>query len=546
MIKHGICILIILLFGTIAKGQNFSIILGRPTDKSVTLSILFDQNTDYYIEYGTVPGVYGKTTTNYIAKANVPDELELIGLNVNTKYYYRVQYKSNAILNFKASTEYYFNTQRTINSVFTFTVESDEHLYDKKGVRSMYQVCLNNQALDKPDFMLSLGDIFGDDHNPYTITSAELDALHKDYRQYLGSICHSIPFFISLGNHEGENDFYLGQNPPNNLAIWATYWRKFYYPNPYPNNFYSGNEDIEPYGVGSPENYYSWTWGDALFVVLDVYRNQNPNNPKPQGWDWSLGVKQYNWLKTTLEKSTSKYKFVFAHHNRGQGRGGIIPAKLFEWGGYEQDGKTWGFDKNRPGWGKPIHQLFKDNGVNIFFQGHDHLFAHEVMDDVHYQQVPMPSDSTYMIGKLANADAFVSDTLDGTGHIRVSVSNSCVKVDYVKAYLPKDTLDGKHKNREIGFSYTIGGCIVTSIEDLSNTIVNDFVQVYPNPVKNKLFLRFKSNMSKFEAKLMNSNGDVLFITTNKEIDVSGFVPGVYFLSIQIDNQIIRKKILISN
>jgi hypothetical protein len=546
MIKHGICILIVLLFGTIAKGQNFSIILGRPTDKSVTLSILFDQNTDYYIEYGTVPGVYGKTTTNYIAKANVPDELELIGLNVNTKYYYRVQYKSNAILNFKASTEYYFNTQRTINSVFTFTVESDEHLYDKKGVRSMYQVCLNNQALDKPDFMLSLGDIFGDDHNPYTITSAELDALHKDYRQYLGSICHSIPFFISLGNHEGENDFYLGQNPPNNLAIWATYWRKFYYPNPYPNNFYSGNEDIEPYGVGSPENYYSWTWGDALFVVLDVYRNQNPNNPKPQGWDWSLGVKQYNWLKTTLEKSTSKYKFVFAHHNRGQGRGGIIPAKLFEWGGYEQDGKTWGFDKNRPGWGKPIHQLFKDNGVNIFFQGHDHLFAHEVMDDVHYQQVPMPSDSTYMIGKLANADAFVSDTLDGTGHIRVSVSNSCVKVDYVKAYLPKDTLDGKHKNREIGFSYTIGGCIVTSIEDLSNTIVNDFVQVYPNPVKNKLFLRFKSNMSKFEAKLMNSTGDVLFITTNKEIDVSGFVPGVYFLSIQIDNQIIRKKILISN
>jgi hypothetical protein len=121
-----------------------------------------------------------------------------------------------------------------------------------------------------------------------------------------------------------------------------------------------------------------------------------------------------------------------------------------------------------------------------------------------------------------------------------------VKVDYVKAYLPKDTLDGKHKNREIGFSYTIGGCIVTSIEDLSNTIVNDFVQVYPNPVKNKLFLRFKSNMSKFEAKLMNSTGDVLFITTNKEIDVSGFVPGVYFLSIQIDNQIIRKKILISN
>lgn len=60
----------------------------------------------------------------------------------------------------------------------------------------MYQISLNNQALDKPDFMLSLGDIFGDDHNPFTITSAELDVLHKDYRQYLGSICHSIPFMF--------------------------------------------------------------------------------------------------------------------------------------------------------------------------------------------------------------------------------------------------------------------------------------------------------------------------------------------------------------
>jgi len=43
----------------------------------------------------------------------------------------------------------------------------------------------------------------------------------------------------------------------------------------------------------------------------------------------------------------------------------------------------------------------------------------------------MPSDSTYLIGKLANADAYTSDTLDGTGHIKVTVSSGCVKVDYI-------------------------------------------------------------------------------------------------------------------
>jgi hypothetical protein len=543
--KHIITTLLFCFAIQFSNAQTYSIILGRPTDKSITLNIIFDQNVNFYIEYGTSSSIYTKNTATITNSANTPNVIELPDLMFNTKYYYRLRYKANSVSNFNASPEYFFQTQRDKGSIFSFTVESDEHLYDKKGIRSMYQVTLNNEALDKPDFMLSLGDIFGDDHNPYTITSNDLDALHKDYRQYLGTICHSIPFYISLGNHEGENDFYLNQNAPNNLAIWGTYWRKYYYPNPSPNNFYSGNTDNEPYGIGSPENYYSWTWGDALFVVLDVYRYENINSSKPENWDWSLGQKQYTWLRSTLESSNAKYKFVFAHHIRGQGRGGLTNAKLFEWGGYEADGKTYGFDKNRPGWGKPIHQLFKDNGVNIFFQGHDHLFAHEVLDGVHYQEVPMPSDSTYMIGKLANADAYTADTLDGTGHIKVSVSSSCVKVDYVKAYLPKDTLDGKHKNREIGFSYTVGSCLVTGIEAIQNQPLNDLVKIYPNPVSNYIHLNFKEPTPKFECKLIDEIGNVVLISNQKDINIGGLSNGLYIVTLQTDKWNISQKILIN-
>lgn len=525
--------------------QNYSIILGRPTDKSISLSLLFDQNTDFYIEYGTSSQNYIKTSTTYYTSSNQTYTINLSDLTVNTKYYYRLRYKNNSINNFNSSPEYSFQTQRNKGEAFTFTVESDEHLYDKKGIRSMYQVTLNNQALDKPDFMLSLGDIFGDDHNPYSITSNDLNILHKDYRQYLGNICHSVPFFISLGNHEGENDFYLNQNPPNNLAVWGTYWRKYYYPNPSPNSFYSGNMDNEAYGIGSPENYYAWTWGDALFVVLDVYRYQNINSDKPQNWDWSLGLKQYTWLRNTLENSTAKYKFVFAHHIRGQGRGGLTNAKLYEWGGYEADGKTYGFDKNRPGWGKPIHQLFKDNGVNIFFQGHDHLFAHEILDGIHYQEVPMPSDSTYTIGKLANADAYTSDTLDGTGHIKVNVSNSCVKVDYVKAYLPKDTLDGKHKNREIGFSYTIGTCLVTALNEIEQQNINELVTIYPNPTSDQINLNFLHPIIKFEATLFDEMGNQVLVSNQKKIDIGALSNGLYILNIKTDSWQKSQKIIIN-
>ena len=544
--KQGIILLILICTG-IQKisSQTYSIILGRPTDKSITASILFDQNVNFYIEYGTSPMLYTKVTSTISNSANIPNAIEITNLTFNTKFYYRLRYKINSATSFSASPEYYFQTQRDKGTTFSFTIEADEHLYDKKDIRSMYQVTLNNEAHDKPDYMFSLGDIFGDDHYPNTITSNDLDLLHKDYRQYLGSICHSIPLFICLGNHEGENDFYLNQNPPNNLAIWGTYWRKYYYPNPAPNAFYSGNTDNEPYGIGSPENYYSWTWGDALFVVLDVYRYENLNSSKPENWDWSLGLKQYRWLRTTLENSTAKYKFVFAHHIRGQGRGGLTNAKLFEWGGYEADGKTYGFDINRPGWGKPIHQLFKDNGVTIFFQGHDHLFAHEILDGIHYQEVPMPSDSTYMIGKLANADAYTSDTLDGTGHIRVNVSNSCVKVDYVKAYLPKDTLDDKHKNREIGFSYMIGNCLVTGIEDPLNQSLADLVKIYPNPVSSFLNLTFKEPTLKFECKLIDEIGNLVILSTQKKINVGNLPNGIYILSIKTDKWNRSQKIVIN-
>ena len=42
-------------------------------------------------------------------------------------------------------------------------------------------------------------------------------------------------------------------------------------------------------------------------------------------------------------------------------------------------------------------------GVTIFFQGHDHLFAHQQLDGVTYQALPNPADYTY---SAFNSDAY--------------------------------------------------------------------------------------------------------------------------------------------
>ena len=531
LFKRFIIVILIISISESAHAQQKSIILGRPTDTSITASILFDQNVYYYIEYGTVSGAYPLVTTTYTNVSNTPDEIDLVNLVANTKYYYRMVYKLVGSANFNTTPEYSFNTQRSPGSAFTFTLESDEHLYDKKGIREMYQVTLANQAADKPDFMLSLGDIFGDDHTPTTTTSADMDALHKDYRQYLGATCHSVPFFVCLGNHEGENDYYLNQNPPFNIGVWGTQWRKFYYPNPYPNSFYSGNTTVENYGINTPENYYSWTWGDALFVVLDVYRTEispgaTPADPaKPQNWDWTLGRTQYNWMRSVLENSTAKHKFVFAHHTRGQGRGGIATATQFEWGGI--DGNQYKFDQYRPGWGKPIHQVFVDTKVDIFFQGHDHLFAKEELNGVVYQEVPMPSDITYTIGYTANAGAYPNgNAMNGTGHIRVNVSPSCVKVDYVKAYMPSDaTLS--HPNGEVAFTYTTGNCAL----GVNDPKPEEFLKIFPNPANTKLNIQFADASSNQHCSLINSVGQSVLEFDSNEINTTNIPDGIYFLKV---------------
>ena len=534
---------LLLVFGLPAKAQTFNEILGRPTDTKMTISILADQRTEVYWEYGTTTGIYPSVTVHFIIEDGVPLEADFTGLNQDTKYFYRTRYRAAGTTStFSTGEEHTFHTQRSSGSTFTFTVESDEHLYDKKGVRSIYQICLANQAADQPDFMFSLGDTFGDDHTPLTTTSSDMEQLHKDYRPYLGVICHSVPFLFCLGNHEGEFNYYLGQTPPDNIGIYGTLWRKFYYPNPFPDSFYSGNTEVEPYGMGTPENYYSFTWGDALFVVIDVYRYQSATSAKPGKWDWTLGYTQYKWLRNALETSNAKYKFVFGHHTLGQGRGGINTARFYEWGGYEADGVTWGFDSNRPGWGKPIHQLFVDNGVNIFFQGHDHLFAHEVLDGVVYQEVPMPSDATYQIGMLANAGAYVSDTIGGTGHLKVTVSPADVTVDFVRAFLPADTLNGVHRNGEVAFRYSVNqgtsGIYASPIETIS-------IDVFPNPARDRLYIGLKDSTEKIRVMMFSRSGQRILETTSHEIDVSGIPEGIYVLKIAVGSAIVRKKFIIS-
>ena len=558
--KKFLTIITLAFFSSWLSAQTFNEILGRPTDTSITASILFDSQVETYIEYSVASGNYSLSTAVVTSVVGQPVVTKISGLTAETRYYYRTRYRKVGTATFMAGTEHHFITQRKKGSPFVFTIEADPHPYDPKGYHALWNICLYNQLNDAADFMIDLGDTFGDDHldktTNLTRTSTQVQQLMLDNRPILGNVCHSMPFFFCQGNHEGESGYYLLQTPPNNLATYETLWRKTYYPNPEPDGFYSGNNEEELFGMGKPQNYYAFEWGDALFVVVDGWRYYTAN-VKPRNWDWTIGKTQYDWLKTTLETSKAKYKFVFTHHVLGETRGGINIAKTFEWGGL--DNGTNKFAANRPGWAMPIHQLMVTNHVNAYFQGHDHVYAYESLDNLVYQTVPMPSDSSYSLGYIANGDAFAGTVLKGAGHIRVTVNPDSVKVDFVSAKLPKDETPTS-KNGDVLYSYSVKSSTLSGINNISLN-KQPKCQIYTTQDGHELNVHFNQVCQRgFSVRVSDLNGRLIKQFKSTESinpgDTSSFqligskadtfAAGMYIVSVSADSFLQSDKILILN
>jgi hypothetical protein len=416
-------------------------ITGSPTDTSIIVNVVPAIPMEIYYEYGMTSGIYSNKTSPQTAVASSPLVTLISGLKPNTRYYYRIRYGSSE------GQERTFMTQRIPGSTFTFDIQGDSHpeRVNQQFNSELYKRTMLGAASDQPDFYMTIGDDFSVDQMK-EVTAETVNALYINQRQFLGQV--GSPVFLVNGNHEQASAANI-DGTSNNVAVWAQNARNAYFPQPAPDGFYSG--DVEPVEfIGQLRDYYAFSWGDALFVVIDPYwhSSQTVDNQFGAGrdqkakrdlWNNTLGDVQYEWLKQTLETSTAQYKFVFTHHVLGTGRGGIELAKSFEWG------DSANLAARRPGWDETIHQLMVDNHVTIFFQGHDHIFVRQELDGVIYQTLPEPANPNY---SWENTDAYrTGDKFPNSGRVRVSVAPDGVTVDYIRSYLDKSD--------ELAFSYTV-------------------------------------------------------------------------------------------
>lgn len=469
------------------------LILGRPTKNSVALSIISNREISAYIQYGTSKTKYsGKSAIQKILSGK-PFVFDLFNLKTNSTIFYRLAFSEAGSTKISYGPQYSFRTQRSRGNSFSFTLHGDTHP-ERKGKmfnEELYKVALGNVLLQKPDFHILMGDDFSIDPliSKGQANAQNIDKIYDTHRQWLEIIGSTTPIFLVNGNHE-QAAAYLLDGTTSNPAVLAGKSRVKYFPLPAPDDFYTGDK-TQVDGIGYLRDYYAWEWGDALFVTLDPYwhsknavdnaagvlvaedesttsgnkkgtggKNSSTTSTQPKSpaggnaktkdlWSIGIGDEQYAWLKETLEKSTAKYKFVFAHHVMGTGRGAVELSYDYEWGGRDPKGATT-FAKERPNWELPIHDLMVKNKVSIFFQGHDHIFVTQERDGLIYQSMPNPADDTF---SYFNDSAYKSGVkAPNSGHVRVTVGAKEAIVEYFLAARSKDS---SRKNLQLAHKYTV-------------------------------------------------------------------------------------------
>ena len=225
----------------ILLSSSYNIVLGRPTDDSVTANVIMNYEGDISFEYGTASGSYGAPTTAIPCQGGEPVEVVINGLDSDTQYYYRLRFRATGESSWASGAEHSFHTQRIQGEAFTFTITSDSHLsMNFSGIDpDRYEQTTLNVASEHPDFNIDLGDSFimNDVAN-----QEDADDVYKAQRPYFGNFSHSSPVFLVLGNHEMEKGWNFDNSPSK--ALLGMKARKKFFLNPVTDGFYSGNNDL--------------------------------------------------------------------------------------------------------------------------------------------------------------------------------------------------------------------------------------------------------------------------------------------------------------
>jgi predicted phosphodiesterase len=403
--------------------------LARPTDSSILINARNGPlKSRFALEIrNSGDEEWRSAGSSILIDANSFVEWEIDDLDGGCEYEYRLNGEA-ALKGTAQVAQGRFVTQRSSGSSYIAALMTDSHMgtFDEGSNEvNTFDDVLRNIVRDEPDFVIALGDnvAWGGSRSSRNWTqndSSEAKRAYEMYRRHMAVLSPISSYFGVIGNWEGES----GKFPRESIENCASIRRK-YCPNP----------DSMTYDQGGSENqdYYAFTWGDVLWIILNVQSyttSTKPAIPAVQDVgvieDWTLGEAQVAWLQKVLQSSRETFKFICIHHVVG-GNGGDEWNTLYGRGG----GRA-----VNSGEQKTIHSLMIRYGVQALFYGHDHVFVHDIVDGIHYV-LPGSCGAPWKFDeKVTGYRKYWTDS----GHARLRVSPKEVQVEFINQ--KGDTIDG--------------------------------------------------------------------------------------------------------
>ncbi len=394
-------------------------LLTRPTGTSIRISAVNNQAGEAAVELRK-EGLPDWTRPQPALKIPAHDFLDwnVKDLSPATRYDYRILLKQGSDESFRQVAMGGFRTQRKGPSSYTAVLMTDPHTGSFPPGSSPVLILdrvVQNATRAKAEFVLDLGDNAawpGSREFPQQNSAGALSAYAR-YRRQIGPLSMNSPHFAILGNWSGES----GKFPEKSIQTVAAV-RRTLLPGP--------NHQTYPQGGSEGEDYYAFTWGDALYVMLNIQTYSIPSDPSRfpslmsdvnRIEEWTLGEKQMSWFETTLKNATERFRFVCMHHpgggnagdplNTGYGRGGARAANTGE--------------QTR------IQSLMKKHKVQVFFYGHDHVFVDDVVDGIHYT-LPGSCGAPW---KFTKAETGYERFWPDSGHAQLDVTPEKATVTFI-------------------------------------------------------------------------------------------------------------------
>lgn len=259
---------------TTQKGIN--VYLQTPTTTSVYASWHSTQTSGTSLQYGTTFALGYTATGSYeTIGTKYWYTVKLNGLIPNTHYYYR------CISGTDTSQIYEFRTlfeQSTPGKHLRFAIIGDSQTnvnmpaIVSNAMEDKFKELYGTHWVDSVSLVIRTGDMVGDGSN--------LALYEQEYFNPFGNLTRSIPFMISIGNHEMENNYYYQYMKYDDFS-------DFSYPDPL------------------TERYYSFKIANCRFIAMNsnsAYQN----------------AAQTNWLHNKLDQSNADpytdFVFTYNHH----------------------------------------------------------------------------------------------------------------------------------------------------------------------------------------------------------------------------------------